>query len=177
MKRRHALLTALSCIVFLMPGTVRDGHAQNDSDLSRATLKGLTGVEVTVELQYNGPETEDEAGLTQTRLQTDTELTLREVGVPVVTEPSLTTGFLDLNVNCAVRPPIMMYGCSIDLNLHQLAILVRKTKNIAASATTWSVGEIYMVGGAYLSTDTPNAVQGLVKEFANAYLEQNPRNP
>jgi hypothetical protein len=174
MKRRNVLVIALSCVALLMPGPVRNGHAQNDNYLSRPTLKGLTGVDVIVE--YLRPEIE-QAGLTRTMLLTDTELTLREAGIPVVAERSLSAGSLYLNVDCMNRPPIMLYGCSLSLELTQPATLVRNPKIVAVSASTWSVAEIYMVGAAYLSTDVPNAVQGLVKQFANAYLEQNPRNP
>jgi hypothetical protein len=174
MSRGQVLLGAVVCLlVSLMPGTIQDGLAQNDNYLSRPTLKGLTGVDVKVE--YLRPDIE-QAGLTRMTLQTDVELTLREAGIQVVAQPSLSTGNLYLNVDCMNRPPIMIYGCSFQLDLNQPVALARNPQ-ILTLASTWSVGEIYMVGAAYLSTDLPTAVRGLVRQFANAYLEQNPRNP
>jgi len=58
------------------------GSWAGDSELDRATLRGLQGVDVIVENLT--PEVE-RAGLTRQQLQTDVELRLRKAGIPLLT--------------------------------------------------------------------------------------------
>jgi hypothetical protein len=142
-----------------------------DSPFARATLKGITAIKVVVEELE--PEAERD-GLTKDQLQTDVELRLRKAGIRV-TSALLESGgsYLYLNVGTDNKHPSGPYAVSIDLEFKQWVILERN-RNVSLLAPTWYVGSIVLVG-AHKLRHIRDIVAGLVDQFINPYLEQNPK--
>ena len=59
-------------------------RAQSNDPLERETLKGLSGVNVFVNLTEDRPSLESD-GLTKSQIQTDIEIRLRKAGIRVLT--------------------------------------------------------------------------------------------
>ena len=148
--------------------------ALSDTPRERATLAGLTGVEVAVEPM--DPDAEKD-GLAQSTLRTDVELTLRQAGIRVLTSDGRLAApgmpYLYLSVGTAKNEP-GFYAYDIDLELKQE---VRLTRNpaITSMATTWSApGWVGAVGSRNLSK-VREGVRDVLDQFLNAYLAANPK--
>ncbi|MBI3330423.1 MAG: hypothetical protein HYZ81_27400 [Nitrospinae bacterium] len=144
-----------------------------DTNQTRATLRGLTGVHVMVE--EISPEIK-RAGLTTTQLQTDAELRLRKAGIRVLTqEESLATpggpylyirvtGLKDETVTG--RP--LGYAAFTEVSLHQNVRLARDPAITAVGAQTWnSASRIWLVDSAKVRL-IRESVADQVDEFINA---------
>jgi hypothetical protein len=149
--------------------------ALSDLPHERATLAGLTGVEVIVEPMDPAAEKD---GLTQSTLQTDVELKLRQAGIRVLTlgERLAAPGnpYLYLRVGTMKHDELGFYVYNIDLELTQE---VRLTRNptITSLGTTWyAPGKIGTVGFRKLFQLREN-VRDTVDQFLNAYLAANPK--
>lgn len=59
-------------------------YSQSTDPLERATLKGLSGVNVFLNLSEDNPSLEKD-GLTESQIQTDVEIRLRKAGIRVLT--------------------------------------------------------------------------------------------
>jgi SPOR domain len=140
------------------PKTTVHGY---DSDLSRATLKGITSVFVVVE---NLDDDAKKIGLTEESIKTDVELKLLMAGMNFATNGFTVPGNTHLHVNVGVLPP---QAASI-----QVELLLRRNSEPVFGATNWSLhGEI-----------TNPTLQGirdfikqLVDQFLNAWLSVNPK--
>jgi hypothetical protein len=116
-----------------------------------------------------GPEAEQD-GLATSQLQWDVDLRLRQAGIPVVPAAPCV---LHVSVT-TVRREIGLYAYAIEVAFLQPVRLLRNPKSVHHFAVTWSLGEVGMVGATQLAT-LRSSVMGLVDQFINAYLEQNPR--
>ena len=141
-----------------------------DTEYSRATLKGIEGMQVLVEDFTEG---EKNAGFDSRIFQTDVELKLRLAGIKVLTSAErLTTPgtpYLYLNVNpldSKTRNPPFSY--SIGLEFYQVVLLARDP-DISAHATTWSVGSIGNGALPYIR----DWVKDHMDQFINAWLSVN----
>ena len=140
-----------------------------DSEINRATLKGLRGVRVLVE--DLAPEVERE-GLVKDQLQKGVEERLRSAGIRVLTQeeavkvPGEPCLYLNINISFAKgEEEICSY--SIDVVLIQNVTLVRIPKQTSYSVT-WSTGGVGLIGKKSLS-ELQESVEGLVDIFVKAY--------
>lgn len=146
----------------------------SDDDFTRASLRGLSGVNVAIE--YLQPEVE-RGGLTRQQLQTDVELRLRHAGIMVLTEEERLkvpgAPYLYVRVHVLLSASVSgLAAYSIRMELHQRAHL--ETDDSFALVSTWHTDSLGIVGVANLHT-----VRGRVRddadEFINAYLSVHPR--
>ena len=168
MKRRAVAVVLLSSI------SVLPVQAQGDIPSTRATLRGLPGVYVSVD-SISADARSD--GLFASQIQTDVELRLREAGIRVLTfdEAGATRGSGSLWVEVSTVHPLQaLYGYSIGLNFTQGVRLERN--GLYTAAATWSaLGVLGTVDGGRLSETVRKSVRDLVDQFINAYLSVNPR--
>jgi hypothetical protein len=144
-----------------------------DSELDRATLRGLQGVDVIVENLT--PEVE-RAGLTARQLQTDVELRLRKAGIPVLTSaervkvPGKPVLYIYLHV--VPRPDERLTAYSITVELYQMVSL--ETDAFTTTVSTWGVGSTGSIGSTRLAT-LRDDVRDYTDRFINAYLSVHTR--
>jgi hypothetical protein len=165
MTRRVATICLTT--VFLIGIGSSSVRAQN-TELTTASLKGITAVHVLVEKLS---ESARALGLTEETIRTDAELKLRLAGVRVVThEESLKIpGMPYLYVDVALSKS---GGAShIAVELHQNATLERNGQFVA-SVTTWDTSGI---GSNLTAQDIRDHTKDLVDEFLNAWLSVNPK--
>jgi hypothetical protein len=146
-----------------------------DSEINRATLKGLRGVRVLVE--DLAPEVERE-GLLKDQLQKSVEERLRAAGIRVLTQEEAVKApgepylYVNINVNFAKgEDEICSY--SIDVALIQNVTLVRTPKQTCYAAT-WSTGGVGLVGKKTLS-ELKGSVEEIVDIFGKAFFSVNPK--
>src|SRR5207245_1832743 len=108
-------------------GLVSKTAAQVDDNTNKESLRGLSGVMVTV----NDISSEAERdGITKSKLQTDIELRLRQAGIRVLTFEEWRNakdnriGWLDLYVGM-LKGESTFYACSVKVKLMQIVSLVR----------------------------------------------------
>lgn len=170
---REILVIACTTAVALM--VVLAFSARADSELERATLKGLPGVFVLVEQM--DPDAERD-GLAQSTLTKDVEQRLRETGIRVLTRPELlaTPGkpYLYLRVYAvrATGETAGVYAYSISLELKQEVRLTRASPVRSLAATWRATEEVGTVQAARLSS-VRDKVRDMVDQFINAYLAAN----
>ena len=164
------ILLPTAFFVFAFPTAVA-----SDSEIDRASLKGLTGVFVLVE-DLNPPE--EQAGLKAADIQTDVEEKLRLAGIPLLNKAQsvITPGMptLYISVSVASSATSDLWPFNIDVDLEQNATLTRNSEIFVPTAVTWHVGAI----GSVAKSDIPNIrdrVRGQVDRFVRAYLAVNPK--
>ncbi len=140
-----------------------------NSEMNRASLKGLQGVRVLVE--DLAPEAE-QAGLAKESLQKGVEEKLRAAGIRVLTqdEAALTPGepYLYVNVNVTFsKGEGETCSYSIDIALIQNVTLARDAGQ-TTYAVTWSTGGVGLIGKKSLS-ELQESVQGLADIFVRAF--------
>src|SRR5256885_2018280 len=107
----------------------------SDSEIDRASLKGLQGVFILVE-DLNQPE--EQAGLKTVDIQADAEEKLKAAGIPLLTKaqnidaPGMPT--LYISVSVASSPTADLWPFSIDVNLEQQATLKRNPDTFVPTA-------------------------------------------
>ncbi len=144
-----------------------------DSEINRATLRGLAGVRVLVE--DLAPEIET-SGLTRDKLQGQIEQKLKNAKIKVLTQEEClkTPGepylYIILNAN-AIRPKGDAYAYSIDIGLIQNVVLQRNP-TLKGYAITWSTGGIGSIEKEFLDR-LRESVDDLVNIFVQAYLNEN----
>jgi hypothetical protein len=140
----------------------------SDSNSTRATLRGLSGVQVVIE--HLDPEVERGAQLTHRQLQTDVERRLRQAGVVVFTkaESLKTPGapFLIVNVKVLLHASGIA-AFRIDVEVYQSAHL--EADNASVSISTWSVSSVGAVGVGNLRV-IRERVSDYVDKFLIAWL-------
>ncbi len=170
MKRRRLSLVVLAACTAGLGATTR--LAAQDTDVTRATLKGLPGVCVVVDgIQ---PDAERD-GLMKAAIQTDVEVQLRVAGIPVLTVEemlkSVPRPFLRVQIN-TVSSKARLYAYSVHIGVDQLVLLKNGQRAIA---TTWApVSEIGLVESESLRL-VRDSVKDRVNEFINAWLMVNPK--
>jgi hypothetical protein len=159
-------------LLVMTAGPVR---AQSDTPMSRATLKGLPGVEVIVESL--GAEAERD-GLHEADIHADAVAALRQAGIRILTETESRTfasaPFLYISVSLERRADIALYAYETHVEVHQN---VRLTSGAPAFALTWdATGE---VGSVYASSigDLRGRLKEEVGQFINAWRDVNPKRP
>lgn len=163
------LLTGALLLYSIAPATA------SDSEIDRASLKGLHGVFVLVE-DLNPPE--EQAGLKAADIQADAEQKLQAAGIPLLSKtqnidtPGMPT--LYISVSVASSTATGLWPFSIDVNLEQEATLKRSPDTFVPTAVTWHVGSI---GGVDKSDvrSIRDRVGEQISKFVNAYLKVNPK--
>jgi hypothetical protein len=167
-------MTYLSRLAVLLLLAARVATA-GDDELSRPSLKGLKGVYVLVEsLQAEA----ERSGLSQTSIQTDVELKLRQAGITVLTQAEMLEApggpHLYISVNTQSSQSGLLYAYSIRVALCQDVRLDRDPSIRIFSATTWFVASVGTAGRNRLR-DIRDMVKDDVDTFINAYLSVNPK--
>ena len=141
---------------------------------SRESLRGISGVGVVVE--DIGPDASAD-GLSQDAIRTAAELILRSKGIKVLTSVERTrlgsAPYLYVNVN-TLKEELGLYAYAVNVDLKQVVGLL-SIKNARAWGATWSASVIGAVGETNLHQVIADAVEPLVKDFANDFLLVNPR--
>jgi hypothetical protein len=155
--------------------TAGPARAQADNPMSRATLRGLPGVEVTVESLAEEVERD---GLHEADIRADVAAALRLAGIRVLTEKDsaaiAAAPFLYVSVSIHRRSDIALYAYETHVEVHQAVTLASGAK---AFAMTWdAVGE---VGSVYASSigDLRARLKEEVGQFVNAWRAVNPKRP
>jgi hypothetical protein len=153
----------------ILPG--RQGWALDD-ETTRATLKGLVGLEIGVGALAAEIE---QGGITTKQLQSEAEQLLRSAGIPVFTAQEARerpeVAFFAISVT-TLSHDVGVYAYSIDLAVYQDAALARDATPL--SLPTWSVGSIGIVD----MSDTRaiiNSVHSHINQFIQAYQSVQPR--
>jgi Putative peptidoglycan binding domain len=146
----------------------------DDSERTRATLRGVEGVHVVVgDLR---PDIE-QAGLTRQQLQTDVEFQLRQAGIPLVTSAERVhvpgQPFLAVAVHVVPRADGLLAAYAITVEVYQVASL--ETAAVKATVSTWSVGKTGSIGLPLLAA-LRDSVKDSVEHFIDAYLSVNPHS-
>jgi len=135
---------------------------------SADVLKSVPGIKVLV---IDVPRGATDIGLTTERLQTVTELKLRESGIKILSQDewNKTPGGPTL----VIAVNIVGVGCSIDVSFREIVFVSRQGKAVAIpNSETWGRS----VAG---TTHTPEFVVDREKElldiFCNDWLKANPR--
>jgi len=139
----------------------------------RATLRGLSGVEVIIE--DLGKEVEH-TELSKKQLQTDVEHKLRHAGIPVLTrkEAFEQPGAPGLYVRLGTVPvpALGVYLLSIEVAVVQGVALTRDPA-ITTVVPTWRTASIGVVGTTKVE-QIQDAIGQYVDHFIHAYLAMNP---
>jgi hypothetical protein len=145
----------------------------SDSEIDRASLKGLKGVFVLVE-DLNP--LEEQAGLKTADVQTDVEEKLKAAGIPLLSKtqdidtPGMPTLYISVSVASSTTTDLWPF--SIDVNLEQQATLKRSPDTFVPTAITWHVGSIGAVDKSNIRS-IRDRVNEQVAKFVNAYLKVN----
>jgi len=147
----------------------------SDSEIDRASLKGVQGVLVLVE-DLNPPE--EQAGLKSADIQSDAEQQLKAAGIPLLSKPkSLETPGMPtvyISVTIASSTATDLWPFSIDVNFEQEVTLKRNPDTFIPTAVTWHVGSIGAVDKSGIRSIRDRVTQQVAK-FVNAYLTVNPK--
>ena len=145
----------------------------SDSEIDRASLKGLQGVFVLVE-DLNPPE--EQAGLKTADIQADAEQQLKAAGIPLLSKaqnldtPGMPTLYISVSVASSTTTEVWPF--SIDVNLEQQATLKRSPDTFVPTAITWHVGSIGAVDKSNVRSVRDRVTEQVAK-FVNAYFKVN----
>jgi hypothetical protein len=145
----------------------------SDSEIDRASLKGLTGVFVLVE-DLNPPE--EQAGLKTADIQADAVQKLQAAGIPLLSKdqdiqtPGMPT--LYISVSIASSSTTDLWPFSIDINFEQQATLKRNPDTFVPTAVTWHVGSLGAVDKSNIRS-VRDRVSEQIAKFVNAYNKVN----
>lgn len=145
----------------------------SDSEIDRASLKGLQGVFVLIE-DLNPPE--EQAGLKTVDIQADAEQQLKAAGIPLLSKtqnidtPGMPTLYISVSVASSTATDVWPF--SIDVNLEQQATLKRNPDTFVPTAITWHVGSIGAVEKSNIRS-VRDRVKEQVAKFVNAYFKVN----
>ncbi len=145
----------------------------SDSEIDRASLKGLTGVYVLVE-DLNPPE--EQAGLKSADIQSDAMQKLQAAGIPLLSKdqdiqtPGMPTLYISVSVASSTTTDLWPF--SIDVNVEQQATLKRNPDTFVPTAITWHVGSIGAVDKSNIRSLRDRVSEQLAK-FVNAYNKVN----
>jgi hypothetical protein len=168
-------LSWLSCIILLGFILFAWPVQAEDSEVSRATLAGIQGIQVIVEeLQPNVQKYAGKVGLNKAQMQRDVEARLREGGVPVVAGndwmnvPGRPVLYVNVNTHETEK---YWYAYDIKVELRQIVSLVANPK-VKALADTWSLNMTGMANIGNLD-NVKHGLMELVGKFMQAYRAVN----
>jgi|SRR5579872_2800519 len=140
-----------------------------DSDMDRATLRGLKAVKVVVE-----PPSADlqQAGVDPERLRLNIEKKLQNAGVPVNNDAGEFLGVTVGSVRGGRRGPVSV---AVNVGVYQVVTLTRD-KNMKTVAETWGDQRVMSAGTKNLDQAVASVVDELADEFVTAYRSVNPRS-
>jgi hypothetical protein len=162
----------LTIALLLAVGLLR---ANNDDVSDRASLKGLAGVFVIVDLN---PEIE-RYGITSRTIQADLESRLRQAGIRILTQAewktwSLAPGtpwlYVGVQAHRAGLPG--SYAVATHVKLMQTVVLMRDMQTTSVTST-WNVDRIGFFNKGRVEV-IRDAMKDLTNEFINAYQSVNP---
>jgi hypothetical protein len=145
----------------------------SDSEIDRASLKGLKGVFVLVE-DLNPPE--EQAGLKTADIQADAVQRLQAAGIPLLSKeqdidtPGMPTLYISVSVASSTATDLWPF--SIDVNLEQQATLKRNPETFVPTAITWHVGSLGAVDKSNIRS-VRDRVNEQIAKFVNAYNKVN----
>jgi len=145
----------------------------SDSEIDRASLKGLKGVFVLVE-DLNPPE--EQGGLKTADIQADALQKLQAAGIPLLSKeqdidtPGMPTLYISVSVASSASSDLWPF--SIDVNLEQQATLKRNPDTFVPTAITWHVGSLGAVDKSNIRS-VRDRVNEQVAKFVNAYNKVN----
>lgn len=139
---------------------------------SRESLRGIFGLGVAIE-EVSPDASAD--GLSQEAIRSTVEQTLRSKGIRLLTERtrSGSAPYLYVNVN-TLKEELGLYAYTVTVDLKQLVGLL-SMKNKKTWGATWSASVIGMVRQENLNQIISDAVEPLIKDFADDFLAANPR--
>jgi len=146
--------------------------AYADSEIERASLRGLKGVSVLID-EMSSPAAKG-AGLDEVTFRTDVELKLRLAGIRVLTKSEVLSepGRPQLHIRIVATGTLAF---SIDCELIQDVLLNRDPK-FSIPAPTWARAEVGNASGAKAFAQyARDGVKDLTDQFINAYLAVNPK--
>lgn len=162
---RHPIILTVTLLLLAVPA-----WADNDEH-ARATLKGVEPIRVLV-----GPIGADaeQDGLITAQITTDVELRLWQSGIKVAPQSHF---WLYVLINTAKQTAYPIYAYNASVRFQQPITVLRNPTKFICCGVTWSVGAIGAIGTVDVRRlrDVQSAVNELVDEFINAYLEQNPK--
>ena len=158
MDRRILLMAAL-----LIPAATR---AAGDAPIDRATLRGLKGIGVVIDLV--APELE-RFGITREFAHSRLLARLQNDGIRV--DPGANE-FLGLRIT-AVRGDRGPYALSLTLGLYQQVVLSRD-RQLRTSTQTWEVESVVLADPKVLTTACGETADELSDRFATAFRAVNP---
>lgn len=139
----------------------------SDTDMDRATLRGLKAVKVVIDpLQ---PELQKE-GFTPNELRAQIEQRLHTAGIPVDQNAKEFLGLTVKSMRAKKSPVVILFT----LGFYQVAELARE-KGLKTVAETWGVQDAMMVQSKMLNQVSRTAIDNLVEQFINAYSSVNPK--
>jgi hypothetical protein len=160
--------TIARLLVLLLAGSVSCLMAL-DLPENRASLRGITTIAVVVEDLSPDPVSD---GLTTDQIRTDVELRLRKSGVKI---EARNTSYLYVKAHpFKSRSTPGLYAYSVDVEFIQPA---KVSNGVSVPASTWSIGDIGIVGQANMSKGIRDDIGDFVDRFLNAYLSVNPNLP
>ena len=145
-----------------------------DIEATRATLRGLQGVRVSIEPVLPAME---RLGLTQQQLQTTTEGQLRQAGIPVLTKPEwlrapgVPSLFVSVVTILLESQDLVAYGIRIEL--HQRALL--DINSSPAFVVTWNEAAWGTVARVRVAETIRDNMMYYINQFISAYLSVNSR--
>ena len=137
-----------------------------DAALDRATLRGLTAVNVVIDPVAAEIQRE---GATADSLRTRLEVHLRDAGIQIDTTSNNFVG-LRLRSVRAARGPIAI---AFSVGLYQPVTLVRD-RNVKTATQTWEVDAVVLAEPKRVYSACTDTVDDLARQFVAAYQAMNP---
>ena len=149
--------------LLLLPPAMR---AAGDAPLDRATLRGLKGVGVVIDVL--DPELE-KLGITRDVVLSQLLARLQHDGITI--NPGAAE-FIGLRVT-AVRGSRGPFALSLTIGLYQ-PVLLSRNRDLRTSTQTWEVETVLMAEAKVLGTACAETADDLADRFAAAYHSVNP---
>jgi hypothetical protein len=143
------------------------GHAAGDGALDRATLRGITGVNVVID--HIDPLLPKE-GVTGAALQERLEEKLKDAGIVI---NSAATEFVGIQI-MAVRAGKGPYAVSYTIAVYQ-QVALRRDATVHTVTKTWEVETILVSDAKSLMHASMESVDDLAGRFIAAYRSVNPK--
>jgi hypothetical protein len=161
MRKHQYIVALLLCLLAAHPTWA------GDSEIDRATLKGLGSIAVACDIN---PITE-KLGVTCEQLQTDVELQLRKAGIRIDDKKSY---YLYINVN-VVDSGVNTYAIAMEMSFQQ-PVRLDRASTIIVLAPTWGIYPVVLTSPRPGYTEfCRQYVRDLADRFANAFLSVNPK--
>ena len=150
--------------ISLLPSLVL---AAGDSALDRATLRGLTGVNIIVDKLDSQLQA---AGVTADAVRSRLEDRLRAAGITVDTTK---TDFVAVRMT-DVRDTRGPFAVAITIGAYQPVVLARD-KNVKTATQTWEVETVLLAEPKQLYRGAMDSIDDLAARFVTAYRSVNPK--